>query len=87
MNDAPRSLTEIAAEITRDWVKPSPHALPYLKAMGSLSNTRDRFREDSAKSIILYFLSNAHSWKGGGRTAHQERAERDRAGLKIAKST
>jgi len=37
-------------------------ANPYLDAMGSLTN--EGFGQDSAKSIILYFLSNASGYRG-----------------------
>lgn len=64
----PRRLREIAREILADWQKAkggiSPHAWPYLSAMSSLDKMSDKYYEDDAKSIVLYFLSNAGTWRG-----------------------
>jgi len=59
-----RSLQTIAREITVDWAKVSPYAKPYLDAMHSLNSIKDNYYADSAKSVVLYFLSNAGSWRG-----------------------
>lgn len=59
-----RPLYEIAAEIRRDWKKPYFGAVPYLEAMSTLNSVKDNFFYDSGKSVVLYFLSNASSWKG-----------------------
>ena len=59
-----RSLSTIAREITTDWHNPYFGAVPYLQAMRSLDTIHDRYGEDSAKSIVLYFLSNATTWRG-----------------------
>lgn len=59
-----RSLSVIASEIRSDWTKPYFGAVPYLNAMRSLNNINDSYGMDSAKSIVLYFLSNAQTWKG-----------------------
>ena len=59
-----RPLYEIAAEIRRDWKKVYFGAVPYLDALGSLNSISDNYGLDSAKSIVLYFLSNASSWRG-----------------------
>jgi len=59
-----RPLYEIAAEIRRDWKKVNYAAKPYLDAMGSLTSIKDNYFMDSGKSIVLYFLSNAASWRG-----------------------
>jgi len=68
-----RPIYEIADEIRRDWKKPYFGAVPYLDAMGSLSSVTDSFYEDSAKSVLAYFLSNATTWKG--ETARRVKAE------------
>jgi hypothetical protein len=34
------------------------------KAMYSLDSINDRYGEDSARVILLYFLSNASLWRG-----------------------
>lgn len=59
-----RSLCEIANEIKGDWKKVSPAAKPYLAAMSSLISIKDKYLYDSGESIVLYFLSNATSWRG-----------------------
>src|SRR5258706_11642137 len=59
-----RPLYKIAREIRRDWAKVNYAAVPYLNAMGSLDNVREYYGADDAKSIVLYFLGNARSWKG-----------------------
>ena len=60
-----RPLYQIAAEIRRDWKKVNYAAKPYLDAMGSLDTINDNYGYDSGKSVVLYFLSNAASWRGG----------------------
>jgi len=64
MKKAARTLREIAKEIRQDWARVSPYAKPYLDAMGQLGSINDDYYADSAKSVVLYFLSNARSWKG-----------------------
>ena len=59
-----RPLYDIAREIRNDWKKVSPYATPYLDAMGQLNKITDMFYMDSAKSVVLYFLSNASTWRG-----------------------
>ena len=54
----------IAAEIEQTWPKVNYAARPYLDAMHSLINVNDKFGLDSARSIIMYFLSNASTWRG-----------------------
>jgi hypothetical protein len=39
-------------------------AQPYLAAMASLGAVSDDYGYDSGKSVVLYFLSNAGSWRG-----------------------
>jgi len=64
LNEADRSIKDIAAEIQADWKGVSPHAQPYLDAMFSLDKIEDMFDQDSASGILSYFLSNAAPWKG-----------------------
>jgi len=63
-----RPLYQIAHEIHRDWGKAKHRiyfgAVPYLRAMMELDKITDKYGEDSAKSIVLYFLSNAATWRG-----------------------
>jgi hypothetical protein len=68
-----RPIYEIALEITRDWKKPYFGAVPYLDAMRSLTAVTDSYYSDSAKSVVLYFLSNANTWRG--ETAKRVKAE------------
>lgn len=59
-----RPLYQIASEIKQDWKKPYFGAVPYLDAMQTLTNISDNYYEDSAKTIVIYFLANANTWKG-----------------------
>lgn len=59
-----RPLYEIAAEIRKDWKKVYFGAVPYLQAMGTLNSVNDKYGCDDAKSIVIYFLANANSWRG-----------------------
>lgn len=66
-----RSLYEIAAEIRRDWKDPKTGkskiyfgAVPYLDAMCSLDQVSENYGCDSGKSVVLYFLANANTWRG-----------------------
>jgi hypothetical protein len=61
---APRSLSTIALEIRMDWKQVYFGAVPYLDAMACLDKVTDAYSCDSGKSIALYFLSNARTWKG-----------------------
>lgn len=59
-----RTLKEIANEIAADWKKPHFGAVPYLDAMKTLDSINDNYFFDSGKSIVLYFLANAGTWRG-----------------------
>ena len=59
-----RPFYEIAGEIRKAWTKVSPCAEPYLEAMQSLNTINDNYYFDSGKSVVLYFLSNASTWRG-----------------------
>jgi hypothetical protein len=63
--EEPRALYLIAREIRRDWKKPYFGAVPYLDVMLTLSDFSDGVGSDSARSIVLYFLANAQTWRGG----------------------
>ena len=76
-----RPLYEIAREIRKAWTKVSPYAEPYLAAMQSLDSINDNYYFDSGKSIVLYFLGNANTWRG--EDARRIKAElKEMAGLK-----
>ena len=68
-----RSLNVIAKEIRSDWKSVNYGAKPYLDAMGCLENVSDNFGMDTGKSIVLYFLSNASTYRG--ETAKRIKAE------------
>lgn len=59
-----RSLCIIALDVLKDWKKVNYAARPYLDAMMYLHTINESYGSDSAKSIVLYFLSNASSWRG-----------------------
>ena len=59
-----RTLKDIANEIAADWKKPHFGAVPYLDAMKTLDSINDNYFFDSGKSVVLYFLANAGTWKG-----------------------
>jgi len=69
-----RNLASIAAEIYRDWgSKINYAARPHLQAMREMDNIADNYGYDSGKSVVLYFLSNASTWRGD--TAKRIKAE------------
>ncbi len=68
-----RPIHAIAGEIRRDWKNVNYAAAPYLQAMTGLSTVSDSYGYDSARSVILYFLSNAGSYRG--ETAKRLKAE------------
>tara|TARA_R110000868_G_scaffold95522_7_gene262677 strand:- start:549 stop:773 length:225 start_codon:yes stop_codon:yes gene_type:complete len=59
-----RSLNLIARDIRQDWKNVNYAAKPYLEAMQSLSSITDSYGCDNAKSVVLYFLCNAGTWRG-----------------------
>lgn len=59
-----RTLKEIAKEIRADWKNVYFGAVPYLEAMETLDSVNDNYYFDSGRSIVLYFLSNASTWRG-----------------------
>jgi hypothetical protein len=70
-----RPLHVIASEIRKTWPKVYFGAVPYLEALESLTNITDNYGQDSGKSMVLYFLANATTWRG-------EDAKRIKAELK-----
>ena len=58
------SIREIAVVIKRDWKNVNFAAKPYLDAMFSLNSINDNYIADTGRSVVLYFLCNASSWKG-----------------------
>lgn len=68
-----RPLHVIAREIAADWRKPYFGAVPYLEAMATLNSIHGAYYQDSAKSIVAYFIANAGTWRGD--TARRVKAE------------
>ena len=68
-----RPIYEIAREIRKDWKQPYFGATPYLDAMLTLNSIHDNYICDSGKSVVLYFLANANTWRGD--TARRVKAE------------
>ena len=63
------SISAIASLISRDWRATSKNgvnyaAKPYLEAMLDLDDVKQNYGADSGKSIVLYFLGNATSYRG-----------------------
>jgi len=76
-----RSLRLIASEVKADWKNVNFGAVPYLNAMSRLDSISDNYGQDSAKSIVLYFLGNASGWRG--EIAKKTKAElKQMAGIK-----
>jgi hypothetical protein len=63
-NIASLSLSQIASIVRKDWKNVYFGAVPYLHALNQLDSVNDDFGMDSGKTIVLYFLSNANTWKG-----------------------
>ena len=59
-----RPIRAIARDIKQEWKKVYFGAVPYLNAMLSLNDMQDYYGADDARSIVLYFLSNAGSFRG-----------------------
>ena len=57
-------MSQIANRIRKDWKNIYFGAVPYLDAMSSMSSPKDKYGYDDGKSIVLYFLSNATTWRG-----------------------
>jgi hypothetical protein len=70
---ATRPLYAIAQEVRSDWTKPYFGAVPYLEALESLDSVNSHYGADTAKDMVIYFLSNATSWRGD--TARRVKAE------------
>jgi len=60
-----RPLYKIAREISESWgAKVNFAAKPYLAAMRQMSTVSESYGYDSGKSIVIYFLANASTWRG-----------------------
>lgn len=63
-SNTPRPLHVIAGDIRLNWPNVYFGAVPYLEAMDHLNRITDYFGEDDAKGVVVYFLSNANTWRG-----------------------
>lgn len=59
-----RELWTIASDIRKNWKNVYFGAKPYLDAMASMRSASDMYFADDGKSILLYFLANAQTWRG-----------------------
>lgn len=63
------NISQIARMIRDDWNLRGKGvnfaAVPYLTAMLTLGTVDDVYGLDSGRSVIVYFLSNASSYRGG----------------------
>lgn len=60
-----RPIYEIAREIKKVWgSKVNYGAKPYLDAMQFLTDKNSAYGQDSAKSVVNYFLANASTFRG-----------------------
>ena len=64
MTNQQRPIHVIAKEIKSDWKKINYAAVPYLDAMYDIDSINEKYGDDSAKSIVTYFLCNATTWRG-----------------------
>lgn len=59
-----RPIHAIADEIRHEWSNVHYAAVPYLDSMRYLNKVTDQFDQDPGKDVVLYFLSNARTWRG-----------------------
>ena len=64
MQTIKRPVYKIAEDILNDWTAPYFGARHYLTAMLTINNELEQYGQDSAKTVILYFLSNATTYRG-----------------------
>ena len=58
------TVSEIAYAIAKDWQNVSPYAADYLNAMKQIQDIEGAYYADTAKSVVLYFLANASTYRG-----------------------
>jgi hypothetical protein len=64
MAEQQRPLSMIAEDIRENWPDPWPHAVPFIEKMATINAVTDDYLNESAKSVVLYFLANAMYWRG-----------------------
>jgi hypothetical protein len=65
------TVSEIAYAIAKDWQNVSPYALDHLNAMKNISDINGQYFADSAKSVVMYFLANASTYRGENARAYK----------------
>lgn len=55
---------QVANVITSSWKKVYFGAVPYLDAMKSMNDVGEAYGAESGNMVVLYFLSNAQTWRG-----------------------
>jgi hypothetical protein len=58
------TIKQIVQVIRKYWVTVHPFAKPYLDAMECLDTINDNYIADTGRSVVIYFLSNATTFKG-----------------------
>lgn len=57
-------VSDLAMRCQRDWKNPYFGVVPYLRDMHRMVTVDDPIANDSGRSVINYFLSNARLWRG-----------------------
>ena len=80
-----RPIHTIASDIRLTWRNVYFGAVPYLSALRSMATVEDNYGMDDGKSIVLYFLANASTFRGPD--ARRLKAElKQHAGVKLTKA-
>jgi hypothetical protein len=59
-----KTLPELCHIIRKDWKNVYFGARPYVEALECLDNVNETYIMDSGKTLVLYFLANASTWRG-----------------------
>ena len=65
------TVSEIAYAIAKDWTNISPYAADYLNAMKEITDIDGAYYADTAKSVVMYFLANASTYRGENARAYK----------------
>lgn len=58
------TISDIARVVNKHWPKPYFGAVPYIQSMTACETLDSRFIAEDGKTQVLYFLSNATTWRG-----------------------
>jgi len=64
MKHSKMTLRQLAVEIIRNWKNIYFGARPYIAAMMELNSVDDMYGVEDGRTIVMYFLSNASTWRG-----------------------